>query len=129
MAAARAVVGPGAFRWSNLRILSFLGWLNVRQLYVVGLLTLTHKIVQSGKPTNLSRSIVSAYPYNTRSAAGQELRAWAGTVRARDRTAYTARTFKYQAIHYYNKIPAEYRSLGQSQFKAAVKKWARNHVM
>ena len=60
MAAARAVVGPRAFRWSNLRTLSFLGWLNVRQLYVVGLLTLTHKIVQSGKPTNLSRSIVSA---------------------------------------------------------------------
>jgi hypothetical protein len=129
MAAARAVVGPRAFRWSNLRILSFLGWLNVRQLYAVSVLTLTHKIVQSGKPTNLHRSIVSAYPYNTRRAAGQELRAWAGTVRARDRTAYTARTFKYQAIHYYNKIPAEYRSLGQSQFKAAVKKWARNHVM
>ena len=79
---------------SNLRILSFLGWLNGRQLYMVCLLPLTHRIVQSGKQTNLSRSIVSAYSYKTWSAAGQELRAWATTVRARDRTAYTARTFK-----------------------------------
>ena len=57
MAAARAVVGPMACRWSNLRILSYLGWLNVR-------------------------------------------------------------TFGHQAILHYNRIPAEYRSLGQSQFKA-----------
>jgi hypothetical protein len=128
MAAARAVVGPKAFRWSNLKILSYLGWLNVRQLYVVSVLALTHRIVVSGKPTNLSRSIVSDYPYLTRSAAGQELRAWAGTVRARDRTAATVRTFRYQAIHYYNQIPAEYRSLPQHQFKTAVKKWAKLNV-
>ena len=129
MAAARAVVGPMAFRWSNLRILSYLGWLNVRQLYVVSMLTLTHKIVVSGKPSNLSRSIVSNFPYTTRSAAAQELRAWARTARARDRTAVTVRTFRYQAILHYNQIPAEFRSLGQTQFKTAVKKWARTYVM
>ena len=129
MAAARAVVGPRAFRWSNLRILTFLGWLNVRQLYAVSVLTLTHKIVMSGKPSNLRRSIVSAYPYTTRSAAAQELRTWAGTVRARDRTACTVRSFRYQAILLYNQIPAVYRSLSQEQFKAAVKKWARTNVI
>jgi hypothetical protein len=128
MAAARAVVGRQAFRWSNTRILSYLGWLNVRQLYVVSVLALTHRIVMTGKPANLHRSIVSAYPYTTRSAAGQELRAWTGTVRARDRTAATVRTFKYQAITLYNQIPGDYRSLSQDRFKAAVKKWAKVHV-
>ena len=49
-------------------------------------------------------------------------------MRARDRTAYTARTFKYQAILHYNEIPLEYRSLGHTHFKAAVKKWVRTHV-
>ena len=72
---------------------------------------------------------MSAYPYTTRSAAAQELRAWAGTVWARDRTAWTARSFKYQAILHYNRIPAEYRNLDQEQFKATVKKWARTIVI
>ena len=129
MAAARAVVGPRAFRWSNRQILDFLGWLNVRQLYVVSVLALTHKIVTTGRPTNLWRSLVTNYPYPTRSAAGLELRAWAGTVRARDRTACTVRTFRYQAIMYYNQLPEGYRSLGQNQYKSAVKRWARAHVV
>ena len=128
MAAARAVVGPQAFRWSNTRILSYLGWLSVRQLYVTSVLTLTHGIITTGKPSNLYRSLVSSYPYTTRSAAGGELRAWAGTIRARDRTASTTRTFRYQAILLYNQIPLEYRSLNQSQFKSTVKMWARRNV-
>lgn len=128
MAAARAVVGPRAFRWSNHQILDYLGWLNVRQLYAVSILTLTHRIVRSGKPTNLNRSLVSSYPYPTRSLAGGELRAWAGTVRATDQTACTARTFRYQAILHYNQIPAEWRGLNQNQFKTAVKRWAKAHV-
>ena len=128
MAAARAVVGPMAFRWSNMRILGHLGWLTVRQLYVVGVLTLTHRIVTTGKPTNLFRSLVSNFPYATRSAAGGELRAWAGTIRARDRTASTTRSFRYQAINLYNQIPAPYRILSQNQFKSAVKKWARTNM-
>ena len=128
MAAARAVVGPQAFRWSNKRILAYLGWLNVHQMYVTSVLALTHKIVKSGKPTNINRSIVSSFPYTTRSAADGELRAWAGTTRAGGRTATTVRTFRYQAIEHYNKIPAEYRSLGHEQFKAAVKRWAKGHV-
>ena len=35
------------------------------QLYVVSVLALTHKIVVSGTPTNLSRIIVSSYPCTT----------------------------------------------------------------
>ena len=97
-------------------------------MYVTSVLALTHRIVKSGKPTNLFRSIVSSFPYTTRSAASGELRAWAGTTRAGGRTATTVRTFRYQAIEHYNKIPAEYRSLGHEQFKAAVKRWAKGHV-
>ena len=100
----------------------------MRQLYAVSVLALTHRIVVTGKPVNLHRSLVSSYPYTTRSAAGGELRAWAGTTRAGDRTASTVRTFKYQAILLYNQIPAEYRNLNQNQFKSAVKKWARSYV-
>ena len=128
MAAARAVMGPQAFRWSNARILNCLGWLTVRQLYVSSVLTLTHGIIKTGKPSNLYRSLVSSYPYTTRSAAGGELRAWAGTTRARDRTASTTRTFRYQAILLYNRIPPEYTSLNQINFKSAVKTWARRYV-
>ena len=128
MTAARAVVGPRAFRWSNQRILDFLGWLNVRQMYATSVLALPHRIVKSGKPTNIHRSIVSSFPYTPRSAAGGELRAWAGTTRAGRRTATTVRTFRYQAIELYNRIPAEYRNMSNEQFKAAVKKWAKGHV-
>ena len=117
-----------AFRWSNLQILNHLGWLNVRQLHAVSVLTLTHLIIVTGKPVNLRRSLVSFYPYSTKSAVGGELRTWAGTTRARDRTASTTRTFKYQAILQYNQIPAEYRNLNQDQFKSAVKKWSRRYV-
>ena len=45
MAAARAVLGRCAWCWSNARILSSLGWLNISQLYVSSVLTLAHKIV------------------------------------------------------------------------------------
>ena len=128
MAAARVVVGPHCWRWSNIRILNSLGWLNVKQQYVASTLRLTHKIVTTGKPENIYRSMVMAYPYHTRRAAELELRTWAGTVRARDRTALTLRTFKYQGINLYNSIPMEYRSYSQEQFKSAVKKWTRINV-
>ena len=128
MAAARAVVGPQSFRWSNIRILNYLGWLNVKQQYVASTLTLAHKIVTTGKPTNLHRSMVTPYPYNTRRVAKQELRACAGTVRGRDRTALTIRTFQYQAISYYNSIPIAFRSYTQNRFKSAAKAWAKTNV-
>ena len=80
------------------------------------------------KMPGLFRSLVSNFPYATRSAAGGELRAWAGTIRARDRTASTTRSFRYQAINLYNQIPAPYRILSQNQFKSAVKKWARTNM-
>ena len=121
MAAARAVIGPQGLRWSNTRVLNYLGWLNVKQQYVASTLTLAHKIVKTGKPANIYRSMVTPYPYPTRRAARQELRAWAGTVRGRDRTALTQRTFQYQAIAYYNSIPVD-------RFKSAVKNWARSNV-
>ena len=129
MAAARAVVGPMCIRWNNARILNYLGWLNIKQMYVSSLLILTHKIVISGKPVNIYNSIVTNYPYQTRRATGLELRAWAGTVRARERTALTLRTFKYQSIAYYNSIPAALRTYSMDKFKGAVKKWARSNVM
>ena len=128
MAAARAVVGLQSFRWSNARVLNYLGWLNVKQQYVASTLTLTHKIVTTGKPVNIFRSMVTPYPYPTRGAARQELRAWAGTVRGRDRTALTSRSFQYQAIAYYNSIPMDYKSYTMDQFKPAAKKWARSNV-
>ena len=95
MAAARAVVGPQGFRWSNVRTLNYLGWLNIKQQYVASTLTLAHKIIMTKKPENIYRSMVTPYPYPTRRAALLELRAWAGTVRGRDRTAQTQRTFHY----------------------------------
>ena len=60
MAAARAVVGPKCFRWSNVRILNYLGWLNVKQQHAASTLILTHKIVTTGRPANLFRSIVTS---------------------------------------------------------------------
>ena len=128
MAAARAVVGHQSLRWSNARVLNYLGWLNVKQQYVASTLTLTHKIVTTGKPANIYRSMVSPYPYPTRRAARQELRAWAGTVRGRDRTALTQRTFQYQAIAYYNSIPVNYKGYTIDRFKSAAKKWALSNV-
>ena len=128
MAAARAVVGPRCLRWSNLRILSFLGWMNVKQQYTASTLMLTHKIVTTGKPVNIYRSLVTPFPYQTRRATQQELRACAGTIRGRDRTALTIRTFQYQAISLYNRLPPSYRDYTCGQFKSAARNWARNNI-
>ena len=92
------------------------------------MLTLAHKIVTTGKAENIYRRIVSPYAYNTRAATGNELRAWAGTVRARNRTALTHSTFNNQAIQYYNRIPPEMRSYSQARFKCAAKRWARENI-
>ena len=51
MVAARAVVGRQSFRWSNMKVLNTLGWLNIKQQYVASTLTLTNKIVSTGPPT------------------------------------------------------------------------------
>ena len=100
MAAARAVLGRCSCRWSNVRILASLVWLNIRRFYVSSLLNLNKKIVTTKKPLNI---------YNIRAATGNELRARAraGTVRAGNRTAFTYHTFNNQAIKYYNKIRPE----------------------
>ena len=84
MTAARAVVGARSLRWSNLKTLNFIGWLNVKQQHTVSTLILTHKIVTTGIPLNIFRSMVSLYPYQTRRASQNELRVWAGTVRGRE---------------------------------------------
>ena len=128
MAAARAVVGPKSWRWSNTKTLNYLGWLYVKQQHVASTLILTHKIVSTRKPVNIHRSIVSSYPYTTRGATGGQLRAYTGTVRGRDGTALTTQTFQYQSISLYNSIPMIFRSYGQDQFKSAIKKWARSNV-
>ena len=129
MAAARAVLGPRSLRWSNQKILSFLGWLNIKQQYASSTLILTHKIVTNGRPLNIFRSMVTPYPYQTRRATQHELRAWAGTVRGRNRTALTIRTFQFQAISLYNSLPLNYRGYDKEQFKSAVKKWARSNIL
>ena len=128
MAAARAVVGPRCYRWSNLRILSVLGWLNIKQQYAASTLLLTPKVVTTRKPMNIYRSLVTPYPYQTRRATQQELRACAGTVRGRDRTALTLRTFQYQAISLYKRLPSSYRNYTIGQFKSAARNWARSNV-
>ena len=69
------------------------------------------------------------YPYHTRMAVDRALRPCAGTVRDRDRTALTLRTFKYQSISLYNSIPVHYRGYSQERFKSAVKQWAKIHIV
>ena len=71
---------------------------------------------------------MTLYPYQTKRAADQELRTWEGTVRGRDRTAMTLRTFKYQSIKLYNSIPVAFRNYSQDQFKVAAKKWSKDNV-
>ena len=129
MSAARAVLGPRSLRWSNQKILSFLGWLNIKQQYAFSTLILTHKIVTTGRPMNIFRSMVTPYPYQTRRATQHELRAWSGTVGGRNRTALTTRTFQFQAISLYNRLPMNFRGYSLEQFKSAAKKWARNNIL
>ena len=88
MAAARAVVGLQGRRWSNARLLNYLGWLNIKQQYAASTLMLTHKIVTTGRPEKIHRSMATPYPYPTRRATEHELRTW-----GQDRTGLTLRTW------------------------------------
>ena len=75
MDAATAVIGQRSWRWSKTRTLNFLGWLNINQKHVASTLTLMHKILNTHKPANMYRSMLSPYSYQISGAAGGQLRA------------------------------------------------------
>ena len=119
LTAARTVCGYQSMRWSRTRLLSTVGWMSVRQLVVYHTVLQAHKTLSTGKPSLLYDSLVSQYPYQTRSATS-------GQIRLRD--TICTRTFKYRAMVYFNKVPEDIRQGTLPTVKKKLKQWILKNI-
>ena len=119
LTAARTVCGFQSTRWSRTRLLGTVGWMSVRQLVVYHTVLQAHKTLSTGKPSLLYDSLVSQYPYQTRSATS-------GQIRLRD--TMCTRTFKYRAMVYFNKVPEDIRQGTLRTVKKKLKQWVLKNI-
>ena len=119
LAAARAVCGVQSMRWSRTRLLRTVGWMSIRQLIVYHTVLQAHKTLTTGKPSILYDSLVSQYPYQTRSATS-------GQIRLRDRIC--TRTFKYRAMVNFNRVPEDVRQGTLPTVKKKLKQWVLKNI-
>ena len=121
MVAARTVCGFESFNWSNRRVLERIGWLSLRQLSFYHTVLQVHRILVTKAPSPLYNSLISAYPYNTRSAA-------AGNIRFGDNYRSEQLSFRSRARLQYNQVPIEVRSGSLDTVKKKLKHWIRLNV-
>ena len=97
LVAARAVCGPGSWRWSRTKLLNKTGWMSVMQLVFFHTFLQIHKTLKSGVPWSLYQSVQSQYPYQIRNATN-------GLIR---QSFPTGPTFKHIAMKCYNQVPID----------------------
>ena len=118
LVAARAVCGPGCWRWSRTKLLSRTSWLSVRQLVFFHAVLQIHKTLKTGVPRPLYESLQSQYPYQTRNASN-------GVIR---QVSPTRATFKHRAIQCYNQVPADIRKGSLPTVKQKLRKWIKSNI-
>lgn len=100
--AAKAVLGVKSTRWSILRLMKEMGWLNVNNLIIYHKSCLIHRIIHTSKPEYIHERLTTRGPGNTRSRANNKLGPRPSHI---GRTVFTNRTFISTAYETYNKLP------------------------
>ena len=118
LTAARAVCGFGSWGWSKRKLLDRVGWLSVRQLVFFHTVLQANKIINTGLPKEIYRSLSTKYPYQTRSAAS-------GLIRQED---MVKSSFKYRAMKFFNQVPVSVRTGSQATVKKKLKMWVKTNV-
>ena len=121
MVAARTVCGFESFNWSNRRVLERIGWLSLRQLSFYHTVLQVHRILVTKSPSPLYHSLISVYPYNTRSAV-------AGNIRFGDNFRSEQLSFRSRARLQYNQVPIEVRTGSLDTVKKKLKHWIKLNV-
>ena len=119
LVAARCVCGYTSRWWSRQKILQRVGWLSIRQLIYFHTVLEAHKAIVSGKPTALSQSLITPFPYRTRRAA-------MGLIRYGENL--TQASFYYRAVRWYNEVPAAIRVGNVPVVKRRLREWVRKNV-
>ena len=120
LTAARTVCGYFSYGWSTRKLLDRVGWLSVRQLIQFHTILQAHKTIKTGQPRPLFHSISTDHPRNTRSAATGQIRF--------GESFKTQSTFKYRALQWYNRVPADVKKGNISTVKNKLKVWVKNNV-
>ena len=95
LVAARAVCGPGCWRWSRAKLLNRTGWLSVRQLVFFHAVLQIFKTMKTGVPRPLYESLQSQYPYQIRNASNGLIR-HTSTTRATFSIEQSSSIIRYQ---------------------------------
>ena len=105
-------------------LLQICDWLSVRQLVVYHTVSLTRKIIKTGKPVYLAKRLSSDFLRQTRQSTMGNLKAAPMPNRQ-----LTERGFLYRAPQTFNQIPAEIRSLQSDYiFKKKLKIWVSQNI-
>ena len=118
LVAARAVCGPGCWRWSRSKLLDRTGWMSVRQLIFYHTFLQVHKTRNTGLPRSLCESLQGQYPYPIRNASN-------GLIRP---NFATRSTFKHRATQSYNQVPADIRNGSLQTVKQNLRKWIKSNI-
>ena len=121
MVAARTVCGFQSFNWSNRRVLEKIGWLSLRQLAFYHTVLQVHRTLVTKVPSPLYDSLSSVYPYNTRSAAAENIR-FGESFRSEQLS------FRSRARLQYNQVPVEVRTGSLDTVKRKLKNWIKLNV-
>ena len=119
LTAARAVCGYMSYFWSTAKLLSTRAWLSVNQLYWLHVLTTTHNIAVTKKPTNIHKRMVAHHRHGTRSA----------TVVSRGFSGHPANSSYNHAAGEYNCLPADLRAkVSYTVFKRRLKNRVKRNI-
>ena len=118
LAAARVVCGFGCWGWSKKKLLDKVGWLSIRQLIFFHTVLQAYKIINTGVPKAIYKSLSSKYHYRTRRAAN-------GMIRQEN---MVKTSFKYRAMIAFNQVPVSVRTGSQASVKRKLKVWVKTNI-
>ena len=105
-------------------MLSQVGWLSIRQLYVYNSLITVFKMTNGGKPEYLKEKFRKDFAYQTRQATGHCF-----NVHETPKTEKSRKSFVHNTTYWWNSLSADMRKTEKLQaFKLDLKKWIKINV-
>ena len=105
-------------------LLSQVGWLSIRQLYVYHSLITVFKMRKGGKPEYLREKFRNDFTYKTRLATGQCF-----NVHETPKTEKSRKSYVHNTTYWWNSLSPDMRKTEKLQaFKQDLKKWIKINV-
>jgi hypothetical protein len=114
--ACRIVNGRSAQRWSTTHLLKYLNWLSVKDLIVLTLAKMSHKILTGKGPAYLTQQITETVVSRTTRLTGPK-KLVAPPINL-VKTTITKATFRYQAYGHYQRLPDVLKNIKKTSYSA-----------